>query len=102
MHVSKLSTEARWGDIILFKCNSDVSSHLPTCNPNWEWDHIGLVVLSQSEFSGDQADEIVDKSTVSLDILEFTSEGVTMYPLSGRIRAYDYNKVRQSVLFCDS
>lgn len=89
-----MNTEARWGDIVLFKINPDTPSHLsnsvsPSC---WEWDHVGLVVLSQSEFSGEQQFEI-DNSNPSLDLLELTSEGVTLYPLTGRLRAYNYHNV---------
>jgi hypothetical protein len=108
MHVSKLNTEARWGDLVLFKINPDIHSHLSSssshapssCCSCWEWDHVGLVVLSQSEFSssrsGDQQSEtIIDDSNASLDLLELTSEGVTLYPLTGRLRAYNYHNVSQ-------
>jgi hypothetical protein len=98
IHVNKLNTEARWGDLILFKCNPHSRrAHITNCVPSWEWDHVGLVVLSQSELA-DPHNELVDDSIVSLDILELTSEGVTLYPLTGRLRAYNYNNVSPSPL----
>jgi hypothetical protein len=94
--VSKLNTEARWGDLILFKINPDTQSHL-THSSCWEWDHVGLVVLSQSEFSHDQETEMIDDPNPSLDLLELTSEGVTLYPLTGRLRSYNYQNVSFSL-----
>jgi hypothetical protein len=93
IHVSKLNSEARWGDIILFKCNASTPSHLLGSVSSWEWDHLGLVVLSQAEFPEGEGQELLDESMVSLDILEATAEGVTLYPLTGRVRAYNYNNV---------
>ncbi len=50
-------------------------------------------MLSQAEFPEGEGQELLDESMVSLDILEATAEGVTLYPLTGRVRAYNYNNV---------
>jgi hypothetical protein len=76
IHVSKVRQELRWGDVVLFKC-SNAFSELQRTVTRAEWDHVGLVV----------------KSTYgrNLDLLEATGEGVTVYPLIGRLRAYSFN-----------
>jgi hypothetical protein len=84
IHISKLRSEAKWGDIILFKC-ANTLSHLQRRVTRSEWDHVGIVVRAQqgthSEGYG------------GLELLEATGEGVTAYPLTGRLKAYYFNNV---------
>lgn len=82
MHITKIRTEAKWGDIILFKC-ANTLSHLQRRVTRSEWDHVGIVVRSLQ--SNDQLG--------SLHLLEATGEGVTSYPLTGRLKAYHFNNV---------
>mmetsp|Transcript_7811 Transcript_7811/g.11636 ORF Transcript_7811/g.11636 Transcript_7811/m.11636 type:complete len:818 (+) Transcript_7811:180-2633(+) len=82
IHISKIRPEARVGDLILFKC-ANTLSHLQRRVTRSEWDHVGLVVRSVSKEGR--------RCGGSLDLLEATGEGVTAYPLTGRLKAYHYN-----------
>lgn len=81
IHISKLRSEAKWGDIILFKC-ANTLSHLQRRVTRSEWDHVGIVVRSQQK-----------DGNIGLELLEATGEGVTSYPLTGRLKAYYFNNV---------
>ena len=74
IHLSKLKTEAKAGDIILFKC-ANTLSHLQRAVTRSEFDHVGIVINSV-------------KNPGQLDILESTGDGVTAFSLIGRLRAY--------------
>lgn len=43
IHLSKLKTDCRWGDLILFKCANSMSK-LQRSVTGAEWDHVGIVV----------------------------------------------------------
>uniref|UniRef100_A0A7S2WHQ2 PX domain-containing protein n=1 Tax=Rhizochromulina marina TaxID=1034831 RepID=A0A7S2WHQ2_9STRA len=73
IHITRLRDAAGPGDLVLFRCNNSLST-LQRAATGAEWDHVGLVV--RSPYSS------------SLDLLESTAEGVTVYPLMSRIRAY--------------
>lgn len=45
IHLSKLKTDCRWGDLILFKCANSMS-RLQRSVTGSEWDHVGIVVSS--------------------------------------------------------
>jgi hypothetical protein len=77
IHLSKLRTEAKYGDIILFKCANKIS-HLQRAVTRSEFDHVGIVVRSQ-------------KTPGQLDILESTGDGVTCFSLTGRLKAYHHH-----------
>ena len=47
IHLSKLKTDCRWGDLILFKCANSMS-RLQRSVTGSEWDHVGIVVRSHS------------------------------------------------------
>jgi hypothetical protein len=81
IHLSKLKTDCRWGDLILFKCSNRLSA-LQRSVTGAEWDHVGIVVRGSSV------------SGSGLDLLEATGEGVTSYPLFSRLRAYHDTKVK--------
>ena len=71
-----------WGDLILFRSIAFAGT-LQRLATGSEFDHVGIVVPSQSS---------------SLLLLESTSEGVTMFPLVPRLQSYDYFKVSQYVV----
>lgn len=50
-----------------------------------EYDHVGLVVPSSNRTSRGSARQMM--------LLEATGEGVTVYPLAGRLRAYHISQV---------
>lgn len=77
IHLSKVKSEAKWGDIILFKC-ANTMSHLQRTVTRSEFDHVGIVVRSL-------------KNPGQLDILESTGDGVTSFSLTGRLRAYHHH-----------
>jgi hypothetical protein len=89
IHISKLRTEAKWGDIVLFKC-ANTLSHLQRRVTRSEWDHVGIVVRAQKG--------PMNEHYGGLELLEATGEGVTSYPLTGRLKAYYVNNVRPSRL----
>lgn len=89
IHISKLRSEAKWGDIILFKC-ANTLSHLQRRVTRSEWDHVGIVVRAQGQSDG----------YAGLELLEATGEGVTSYPLTGRLKAYYFNNVRYPPPLC--
>jgi hypothetical protein len=84
IHISKLRSEAKWGDVILFKC-ANTLSHLQRRVTRSEWDHVGIVVRAQQSSAAD--------GYGGLELLEATGEGVTSYPLIGRLKAYAFNNV---------
>jgi hypothetical protein len=88
IHISKIRSEARWGDLILFKCTNTLS-HLQRQVTRSEWDHVGIVVRSLGN------NGVLSTHSGALDLLEATGEGVTCYPLTGRLKAYQYNNVSQ-------
>jgi len=73
VHVSQLNKFVKFGDIILFKSNNILSSiQRKICSS--EWDHTGIVVhRSKNRY---------------LELLESTGDGVCIYPLKNRLRAY--------------
>lgn len=77
IHLSKMRSEAKVGDVILFKC-ANTMSHLQRTVTRSEFDHVGVVVKSL-------------KTPGQLDILESTGDGVTSFSLTGRLRAYHHH-----------
>jgi len=77
IHLSKVRTEAKWGDVILFKC-ANTLSHLQRTVTRSEFDHVGIVVKSV-------------KNPGQLDLLESTGDGVTTFSLTGRLKAYHHH-----------
>jgi hypothetical protein len=77
VHLSKIKTIAKWGDVILFKC-ANTMSHLQRTVTRSEFDHVGIVVKSI-------------KNPGQLDILESTGDGVTTFSLTGRLKAYHHH-----------
>jgi hypothetical protein len=77
IHLSKVKTEAKWGDVILFKC-ANTLSHLQRTVTRSEFDHVGIVVRSI-------------KNPGQLDLLESTGDGVTTFSLVGRLKAYHHH-----------
>jgi len=79
IHISRMNETVEWGDLILFKCRNTLSG-LQRKVTGAEFDHVGIIVPSSTPSGG--------PSTVSFELLESTGEGVTSYPLIGRLMAY--------------
>ena len=73
IHISKLLDWCDIGDLVLFRTLNPLSA-IQRFGTASEWDHIGMVVISP----------INNRRA----LLEATGEGVTCYPLIGRLRAY--------------
>lgn len=79
IHISKLTSIAKPGDILFFKCHGGLQQ-LQRVATGSEYDHVALVVKGSKLNNGE------------LSILESTGEGVTAYALQARLEAYDYWK----------
>ncbi|GMH77776.1 hypothetical protein TrST_g13862 [Triparma strigata] len=73
IHISQLRGMIKWGDLVLFRCANSVSAAQRLAT-GAEWDHVALVV--KRRFSR------------TLELLESTGDGVAVYPLVSRLKAY--------------
>jgi hypothetical protein len=71
IHISRVSSEVKVGDIIIFKCQTTAAGFQRAIT-NSEWDHVAIVVSYYN----------------SLCLLESTGGGVEVFPLAKRLSDY--------------
>ena len=88
--LSKLCEEARCGDLVLFRSRNSASK-LQRGLTGSEWDHVGLIVYPPVPEGS------TGQPSSNMHLLEATGDGVTILPISSRLRAYHFYRCCRTV-----